>query len=116
MQRKQPQEQRMQPPQPVEPHVQPAPQRPKGSSTRPNQSSRKALQGTLEAVLLNDKLELIERLPVSQLAEKLQQITGVDTVVLTASSHNESLTSQRRKNQRMVASRISEAVKPAAQR
>ena len=41
----------------------------------------KALVGTLEAVLLNDKLELIERLPVSQLAEKLQQITGVDTVV-----------------------------------
>ncbi len=31
----------------------------------------KGLEGTLEAVLLNEKLEQMERLPVSQLAEKL---------------------------------------------
>jgi DNA primase len=41
----------------------------------------KSLEGTLEAVLLNDKAEQIERLPVSQLAEKLGQVEAVDTVV-----------------------------------
>lgn len=41
----------------------------------------KALEGTLEAVLLNEKMEQIERLPVSQLAEKLQEMTGVDIVI-----------------------------------
>ena len=44
----------------------------------------KALVGTLEAVLLNDKIELIERLPVSQLAEK-PQVGGVDTIDLMVS-------------------------------
>ena len=47
----------------------------------PVAAAAKALVGTLEAVLLTDKFELVERLPVSQLAEKLQQMTGVDTVV-----------------------------------
>src|SRR4030042_381135 len=41
----------------------------------------KTLEGTLEAVLLNDKMEQVEKLPVSQLAEKLQEIEGVDTIV-----------------------------------
>jgi DNA primase len=74
----------------------------------------KALVGTLEAVLLNDKLELIERLPVSQLAEKLQQMTGIDTIVF------DGIITQRivdiagdKSIKRIVASRISEAVKPA---
>jgi len=39
------------------------------------------LKGTLEAVLFNGKVEQMERLPVSQLAERLQQVQGVDTVV-----------------------------------
>ncbi len=43
--------------------------------------ARKELEGTLEAVLFNEKMEQIERLPVSGLAEKLQQADGVDTVV-----------------------------------
>jgi len=74
----------------------------------------KALQGTLEAVLLDDKLKQTERLPVSQLAEKLQQAKGVDTVVF------DGIITQRivdvagdRNIKRIVASRISEAVKPA---
>ncbi len=73
----------------------------------------KALVGTLEAVLLNEKLELIERLPVSQLAEKLSQIAGVEAVVF------DGIITQRiidiaadKKIKRIVASRISEAVKP----
>jgi len=41
----------------------------------------KALEGTLEAVLFDEKMKEIERLPVSGLAEKLQQTEGVDTVV-----------------------------------
>jgi len=41
----------------------------------------KELEGTLEAVLLNEKMKQIERIPVSELAEKLQQANAVDTVV-----------------------------------
>ena len=41
----------------------------------------KELEGTLEAVLLNENMEEIMRLPVSELAEKLQQVDGVDTIV-----------------------------------
>jgi len=41
----------------------------------------KELEGTLEAVLLNKEIQKIERLPVSELAEKLQQAKEIDTVV-----------------------------------
>jgi len=41
----------------------------------------KALNGTLEAVLLDKELNEVERLPVRELAEKLQSVAGVDTVV-----------------------------------
>jgi DNA primase len=74
----------------------------------------KALVGTLEAVLLNDKLELIERLPVSQLAEKLSQMTGVETIVFDGIITQRIVDISADKNiKRIVASRISEAVKPA---
>ena len=74
----------------------------------------KALVGTLEAVLLNDKLELIERLPVSQLAEKLSQIAGVGVVVFDGIITQRIVDIAADKNiKRIVASRISEAVKPA---
>ena len=74
----------------------------------------KALVGTLEAVLLSDKLELIERLPVSQLAEKLSQATGVDTVVFDGIITQRIVDIAADKNiKRIVASRVSEAVKPA---
>ena len=74
----------------------------------------KALLGTLESVLLNEKFELIERLPVSQLAEKLQQVTGVDTVVFDGIITQRIVDIAGEKNiRRIVASRISEAVKPA---
>jgi len=73
----------------------------------------KGLGGTLEAVLLNDKLEQIERLPVSQLAEKLQQISGVDTVVFDGIITQRIVDVASEKNiKNIVASRISEAVKP----
>jgi DNA primase len=80
----------------------------------PIAQAAKALLGTLEAVLLNDKFELIERLPVSQLAEKLQQVTGVDTVVFDGIITQRIVDIAGEKNiRRIVASRISEAVKPA---
>jgi DNA primase len=74
----------------------------------------KALQGTLEAVLLNEKLEQVERLPVSQLAEKLQQVKGVETVVFDGIITQRIVDVAGEKNiKRIVASRLSEAVKPA---
>jgi DNA primase len=74
----------------------------------------KALQGTLEAVLLNEKLEQIERLPVSQLAEKLQKTSSVGTVVFDGIITQRIVDVAGEKNiKRIVASRISEAVKPA---
>lgn len=39
------------------------------------------LKGTFEAILFNDKMERIGRLPVSELAEKLRTVEGVNTVV-----------------------------------
>jgi DNA primase len=74
----------------------------------------KALQGTLEAILLDEKLKQTERLPVSQLAEKLQQTHGVDTVIFDGIITQRIVDVAGEKNiKRIVASRISEAVKPA---
>jgi DNA primase len=74
----------------------------------------KVLQGTLEAVLLDKKLKQTERLPVSQLAVKLQQASGVDTVIFDGIITQRIVDVAGKKNiKRIVASRISEAVKPA---
>ncbi|MEM2465827.1 MAG: DNA primase DnaG [Candidatus Bathyarchaeia archaeon] len=73
----------------------------------------KELDGTFEAVLLNEKLEPIERLPVSQLAEKLQQVSGVDAVIFDGIITQRIVDVASEKNiKNIVASRISEAVKP----
>jgi len=72
----------------------------------------KSLEGTLEAVLLNDKFEPMERLPVSQLAEKLQQVEGVDTIVFDGIITQRVVDVASEKNiKRIVASRVSDAVK-----
>ena len=90
------------------------PERPKIEVPDTIVQAAKALVGTLEGVLLNDKLELIERLPVSQLAEKLQQMTGVNTVVFDGIITQRIVDIAGDKNiRRIVASRVSEAVKPA---
>jgi DNA primase len=74
----------------------------------------KGLEGTLEAILLNEKLEQIERLPVSELAEKLQQTESVDTVVFDGIITQRIVDVANEKNiKKLVASRISEAVKPS---
>jgi DNA primase len=74
----------------------------------------KALEGTLEAVLLNEKSEQMERLPVSQLAEKLQQAEGVDTIVFDGIITQRIVDVASEKNiKRIIASRVSDAVKPS---
>ncbi|MEM2281858.1 MAG: DNA primase DnaG, partial [Candidatus Bathyarchaeia archaeon] len=71
----------------------------------------KELEGTFEAVLLNEKLEPIERLPVSQLAERLQQVNGVDTVVFDGIITQRIVDIASEKNiKTIIASRISEAL------
>ena len=102
------------PPKPAKKPEPPAPHRIKVEVPEPVGQAAKALLGTLEAVLLNEKFEFIERLPVSQLAEKLQQVTGVDTVVFDGIITQRIVDIAGEKNiRRIVASRISEAVKPA---
>jgi DNA primase len=74
----------------------------------------KSLVGSLEAVLLNEKLEQVEKLPVSQLAEKLQNVTGTDTIIFDGIITQRIVDIASEKNiKRIIASRVSEAVKPA---
>jgi len=90
------------------------PERPRMEFPEQINQTAKALVGSLEAVLLNEKLEQIERLPVSQLAEKLQQVTGVDTLVFDGIITQRIVDIASEKNiKRIIASRVSEAVKPA---
>ena len=72
----------------------------------------KELEGTLEAVLLSEKMERIEQLPVSQLAEKLQQTNGVNTVIFDGIITQRIIDVANNKNiKNIIASRVSEAVK-----
>lgn len=92
------------------------PKREKPKVEVPTEISKAAetLQGTLEAILLDEKLKQIERLPVSQLAEKLQQVKDVDTVIFDGIITQRIVDVAGEKNiKRIVASRVSEAVKPA---
>jgi len=74
--------------------------------------ARKELEGTLEAVLFNEKMEQIERLPVSGLAEKLQQTEGVDTVVFDGVITQRLVDIASEKNVKyLVAARVSDVVK-----
>jgi DNA primase len=101
-------------PKKVAPPPPPMPEHKKIAVPEAVSQAAKALVGTLEAVLLNEKLELIEHLPVSQLAEKLQQITDVNTIVFDGIITQRIVDIATDKNiKRIVASRISEAVKPA---
>jgi DNA primase len=74
--------------------------------------ARKELEGTLEAVLFNEKMEQIERLPVSGLAEKLQQTDGVDTVVFDGVITQRLVDIANEKDVKfLVAARVSDVVK-----
>ncbi len=72
----------------------------------------KELEGTLEAVLFNEKMKEIERLPVSRLAEKLQQTDSVDTMVFDGVITQRLVDiANEKKVQYIVAARVSEAIK-----
>jgi DNA primase len=72
----------------------------------------KELDGTLEAILLDGKMKQLERLPVSKLAEKLQKVKGVDTIVFDGIITQRLVDVATEKNvQYLVAARISDAVK-----
>jgi DNA primase len=97
---------------PVEELFKPKREKPKVEVPKEIVQIMKGLEGTLEAVLLNERLEQIERLPVSQLAEKLQQTGGVDTVVFDGIITQRIVDIASEKNiKRIISSRISEAVK-----
>jgi DNA primase len=73
---------------------------------------RKELEGTLEAVLFNEKMEQIERLPVRDLADKLQQTEGIDTVVFDGVITQRLVDIANERNVKfLVAARVSDAVK-----
>jgi len=66
----------------------------------------------LEAVLLNEKMEKMERLPVSELAEKLQQIEDIDTVVFDGVITQRLVdVANKNKVKYLVAARVSDVVK-----
>jgi len=74
--------------------------------------ARKELEGTLEAILFNEKMEQTERLPVSGLAEKLQQAEGVDTVVFDGVITQRLVDIANERNVKfLVAARVSDVVK-----
>ena len=72
----------------------------------------KELDGTLEAVLFDVKMKKMERLPVSKLAEKLQQAKDVDTVVFDGVITQRLVDVANEKSIKyLVAARVSDAVK-----
>lgn len=72
----------------------------------------KELDGTLEAVLFDVKMKKMERLPVSKLAEKLQQTKDVDTVVFDGVITQRLVDVANEKSIKyLVAARVSDAVK-----
>ncbi|MCK4634064.1 DNA primase [Candidatus Bathyarchaeota archaeon] len=72
----------------------------------------KELEGTLEAVLLNKEIKKVMRLPVSELAEKLQEIKEVDTVVFDGVITQRLVdVANNQKIKYLVAARVSDVVK-----
>ena len=72
----------------------------------------KELSGTLEAVLLNKEMKKVDRLPVRELAAKLQQMKDIDTVVFDGiiTQRLVDIAAERNINY-LVAARISKAMK-----
>jgi DNA primase len=72
----------------------------------------KELEGTLEAVLLNEGMEKKDRMPVSELAEKLQQTKDIDTVVFDGVITQRLVDiADQKKVKYLVAARVSDVVK-----
>jgi len=72
----------------------------------------KELTGTLEAVLLDKDLKQVDRMPVGELAEKLQQAKDIDTVVFDGVITQRLIdVAEERNISYLVAARISKAMK-----
>jgi len=70
------------------------------------------LKGTLEAILLDENMKEIERMPVSELAERLKDIDGVDTVVFDGVITQRLVDiASEKKIKYLVAARISDVIK-----
>jgi DNA primase len=70
------------------------------------------LKGTLEAILFNERMEQIARLPVSELADKLKEFEGVNTVVFDGIITQRLVDIANEKNIKyLIAARVSEVVK-----
>lgn len=71
-----------------------------------------SLKGTLEAILFDDKIEQIAKLPVSELADRLREFEGVNTVVFDGIITQRLVDIASEKNIKyLIAARISEVVK-----
>jgi DNA primase len=72
----------------------------------------KGLSGTLEAVLLDKDMKQVDRMPVRELAEKLQQLKDIDTVVFDGviTQRLVDIAAERNVNY-LVAARVSKAMK-----
>lgn len=70
------------------------------------------LKGTLEAILLDDKMKEVGRMPVSELADKIREVEGVNTVVFDGVTTQRLVDVASEKNIKfLVAARVSEVVK-----
>ena len=97
---------------PIEKAFKPTKEKPKMEISKELAQTIKELDGTLEAILLNESMEQMERLPVSQLAEKLQQMKDVNTVIFDGIITQRIVDVANEKSiKNVIASRISEAVK-----
>ncbi len=70
------------------------------------------LKGTLEAILLDDKMKEVGRMPVSELADRIREVEGVNTVVFDGVTTQRLVDVASEKNIKfLVAARVSEVVK-----
>ena len=71
-----------------------------------------SLKGTLEAILLDEKMKEVSRLPVSELADKIREAEGVNTVVFDGVTTQRLVDVAGEKNIKyLVAARVSDVVK-----
>ncbi|MCK5630941.1 DNA primase [Candidatus Bathyarchaeota archaeon] len=97
------------------PMGQPKPRRVRRKTLLPKKivAVAKELEGSLEAVLLDKDLERKERIPVSDLAEKLPEIENIDTVVFDGVITQRLVDAAIKNNIKyLVAARVSDTVKP----
>ena len=79
-------------------------------------ATAKKLGGTLEAVLLDKNMKQVDKLPVRELAEKLQKIENIDTVVFDGVITQRLIDiAAKRKINYLVAARVSKTIKQPLQ-